>query len=171
MSNWRTPRASVLLWLPAIVTLVGDPVAVVGGRAPNEQGSENQHAGTVRVMTPGDITWSPVDGYPPGYARTMLEGEAASAAPFTYRVRLPAAFKFQPHTHDSDEHVTILQGVWSFGVGETFDASRLRPVPAGSFVIIPAATPHFVATERETVIQVHGFGPIGFKRVTRRDGR
>jgi quercetin dioxygenase-like cupin family protein len=119
-------------------------------------------------MTPGDINWTPVDGYPPGYARTMLEGEAASAAPFTYRVRLPAAFRFQPHTHDSDEHVTVLQGVWSFGVGETFDASRLRAVPAGSFVIIPAGTPHFVATERETVIQVHGFGPIGFKGVIRR---
>jgi quercetin dioxygenase-like cupin family protein len=122
----------------------------------------------VRVMTPGDITWTSVPGYPPGYARAMLEGEVAKAAPCTYRVRLPAAFKFQPHTHDSDERVTVLQGTWSFGVGETFDASRLRTVPTGTFVTIPAGTPHFVATEREAVIQVHGVGPIGFRPVTHR---
>jgi len=127
-----------------------------------------QAASAVRVATPSDIAWASVAGYPPGYARAMLEGEAASAVPFTYRVRLPASFRFQPHTHRSDEHVTVLQGTWSFGVGETFDASRLKPVPTGSFVVIPAGTPHFVATEREAIIQVHGVGPIGFEPVTGR---
>ena len=121
----------------------------------------------VRVVTTADIPWASVAGYPPGYARAMLDGEAARAAPFTYRLRLPARFTFQPHTHDSDEHVTVLQGTWSFGVGETFDPSRLRAVPAGSFVIIPAGTPHFIATEGEAVVQVHGVGPIRFHPVTR----
>ena len=120
-----------------------------------------------RVVTPADITWTSVAGYPPGYARVMLEGDAAKAVPFAYRVRLPAHFQFQSHTHESDEHVTVLQGTWSFGVGDTFDASRLRAVPSGSFVIIPAGTPHFVATEGETVVQVHGVGPIRFRPVTR----
>jgi len=120
----------------------------------------------VRVVTATDITWTPVAGYPPGYARAMLDGEAAKAVPFTYRVRLPALFRFQPHTHDSDERVTVLQGTWSFGVGETFDASRLRAVPSGSFVLIPAGTPHFIATEGEAVVQVHGIGPIRFRPVT-----
>lgn len=126
-------------------------------------GASYEAASAVRVITPADITWTSQAGYPPGYARAMLEGEAAKAVPFTYRVRLPAGFTFQPHTHGSDEHVTVLQGTWSFGVGETFDASRLTPVPIGSFVVIPAGTPHFVAAERETIIQVHGMGPIGFR--------
>jgi quercetin dioxygenase-like cupin family protein len=119
----------------------------------------------VRAVAPGEINWSAVSGYPSGYARAMLEGEADKAVPFTYRVRLPAGFRFQPHTHAGDEHVTVLQGAWSFGVGESFDASRLRSLPAGSFVVIPAGTPHFVATEAETIIQVHGIGPIGFRFV------
>ena len=121
----------------------------------------------VRVVTTTDIKWTSVVGYPPGYARAMLDGEAAKAVPFTYRVRLPALFRFQPHTHDSDEHVTVLQGTWSFGIGETFDASRLRAVPSGSFVLIPAGTPHFIATEGEAVVQVHGVGPIRFRPVAR----
>ncbi len=122
-------------------------------------------ANSVRAVAPSEVKWSGVSGYPSGYARAMLEGEAGKAVPFTYRVRLPAGFRFQPHTHAGDEHVTVLQGAWSFGVGESFDASRLRSLPAGSFVVIPASTPHFVATEGETIIQVHGIGPIGFRFV------
>jgi ChrR-like protein with cupin domain len=125
----------------------------------------------VRVMTPADITWTPVAGYPPGYARAMLEGEASKPIPFTYRVRLPAHFTFQPHTHASDEHVTVLEGTWFFGVGERFDASRLTAVPAGSFVVIPAGTPHFVYTERETIVQAHGMGPIAMQLVGKPPGQ
>jgi quercetin dioxygenase-like cupin family protein len=95
----------------------------------------------------------------------MLEGESDKVLPFTYRVRLPAGFKFQPHTHAGDEHVTVLQGTWAFGIGGTFDPSHLRPLPVGSFVVIPAGTPHFVAVEKDAIIQVHGIGPIGFQPV------
>ena len=134
-------------------------------------GIRREAAPAVRVVTTGEMTWVSVAGYPPGYARALLEGDAATAGPHTYRVRLVAGFTIQPHTHDSDEHVTVLQGTWSFGVGETFDASRLRAVPAGSFVIIPAGTPHFLAIDRETIVQVHGVGPIGFRPVSSRSQR
>jgi len=125
----------------------------------------------VRAVAPSEISWSAVPGYPPGYARALLEGEADKAVPFTYRVRLPAGFSFQPHTHAGDEHVTVLQGAWSFGIGEKFDSSRLKSFPAGSFVVIPAGTPHFIAVQGETVVQVHGVGPIGFRPVGNGDAR
>lgn len=119
----------------------------------------------VRGVTPSEIKWSAVPGFPSGYARAMLEDEADKAGPHTYRVRLPAGFKVQPHTHAADEHVTVLQGTWSLGVGDTFDASRLRSFPVGSFVVVPAGTPHFLFIESETIVQVHGVGPIGFRLV------
>ena len=34
-------------------------------------------------------------------------------------------------------------------------------IPAGSFVTIPAGTAHFIATETETIVQVHGVGLVG----------
>ena len=120
---------------------------------------------SVRAVAPSEVKWSAVSGYPAGYARAILEGEADKAVSFTYRVRLPARFTFQPHTHAGDEHVTVLEGVWSVGVGDTFDASRLRSFPVGSFILIPAGTPHFVSTEDDTMIQVHGIGPVGFRFV------
>lgn len=138
------------------VLVAGATIAFGVRSAPGEENS-------VRGVVPDEINWSAVSGYPSGYARAMLEGEAGKAAPFTYRVRLPAGFRFQPHTHAGDEHVTVLQGAWSLGIGRTFDAAHLRVFPVGSFVVIPAGTPHFVATESDTVIQVHGIGPIAFR--------
>lgn len=140
-----------------LVVLVG---AVTIGSA---VGSAPAEGDLVRAVAPSEITWSAVAGYPPGYARAMLEGDAGKAVPFTYRVRLPAGFTFPPHTHAGDEHVTVLEGAWSLGIGGAFEASRLKAFPAGSFVIIPAGTPHYVAVESDTTIQVHGIGPIGFR--------
>jgi quercetin dioxygenase-like cupin family protein len=120
----------------------------------------------VRIVTPSDIQWVPVPGYPPGYARMMLEGKAGEPGAHTYRVRLPAGFRAEPHTHPADEQVTVLQGPWQLGLGESFDTSRLKALPAGSFVIIPAGTPHFISTENEAIVQVHGVGPVSFTVVS-----
>jgi quercetin dioxygenase-like cupin family protein len=119
----------------------------------------------VRAVTPSELKWSAVPGYPAGYSRAILEGDADKAGLHTYRVRLPAGFQIQPHTHPADEHVTVLQGTWSLGVGDTFDTSRLRSFPIGSYVVVPAGTPHFLSIESETIVQVQGVGPIGFRLV------
>jgi quercetin dioxygenase-like cupin family protein len=126
----------------------------------------------VRIVTPSDIQFVPVPGYPAGYARMMLDGKADQPGNHTYRVRLPAGFKTEPHTHAADEHVTVLQGTWYLGLGESFDAARLKAVPAGSFVTIPAGTPHFISTETETIVQVQGVGLVRMRLVnTRRQQR
>jgi quercetin dioxygenase-like cupin family protein len=122
----------------------------------------------VRIVTPSDIKFVPVPGYPAGYARVMLDGKADEAGNHTYRVRLPAGFTIEPHTHPADEHVTVLQGTWRLGLGESFDAARLKAIPAGSFVIIPAGTPHFLSIETETIVQVQGVGPVGMSYVSKK---
>jgi len=125
-----------------------------------------QTAGAVRIVTPSDIQWVAVPGYPPGYARMMLEGKADEPGAHTYRVRMPARFRVEPHTHPADEHITVLQGPWHLGLGESFDTSRLKALPAGSFVIIPAGTPHFISTENEAIIQIHGVGAVSMTFVS-----
>ena len=44
-------------------------------------------------------------------------------------------------------------------MGDTFDAGKLMPMRAGSFIVMPVGTNHFVETREETVVQVHGVGP------------
>ena len=96
----------------------------------------------------------------------MLEGKADEPGAHTYRVRLPAGFRIEPHTHPADEHITVLQGPWHLGLGESFDTSRLKALPTGSFVIIPAGTPHFISTENEVIVQVHGVGVVNITVVS-----
>lgn len=119
----------------------------------------------VHILQPSAMQWKTVPGYPPGYQRAMLEGDADQPVPITYRVRLPDGFRFAPHIHPWNEHVTVLEGKWRLGIGRTFDVSKMTTLEAGAFVIIPAGVPHFVVAEGQTIIQVHGLGPLGMKLV------
>jgi quercetin dioxygenase-like cupin family protein len=66
----------------------------------------------------------------------------------------------RPRTHD--ELATVIQGIWYVGAGARFDAAKLKAYPAGSFVMIPAGVPHFVATKKGPVIvQLNGTGRFG----------
>ena len=65
--------------------------------------------------------------------------------------------------------VTI-SGVFATGYGETFDASKLKVLPAGSFYTEPANLPHFIEIREETVLQVSGTGPSGRNYLNPQDG-
>ena len=56
------------------------------------------------------------------------------------------------------EQVTVIEGTRYLGEGEKFDSAKLKGYPAGSFIIIPAGIPHFVATEGTVLVQLSGTG-------------
>ena len=53
----------------------------------------------------------------------------------------------------------MLEGTWYLGKGTKFDSAKLTGYPAGSFIIIPAGIPHFVAAKEGTVVvRLSGMG-------------
>jgi quercetin dioxygenase-like cupin family protein len=46
----------------------------------------------------------------------------------------------------------VIEGTWYLGSGERFDSAKLKGYPAGSFIVIPAGVPHFVAAKEGSVI-------------------
>jgi hypothetical protein len=58
-----------------------------------------------------------------------------------------------------------LSGVFATGYGETFDRTKLKVLPAGSFYTEPADVPHFIEIREDTVLQVSGAGPSGRRSV------
>ena len=50
-------------------------------------------------------------------------------------------------------------------VGTTFDPAHMTALGPGSFVSIPAGTPHFAMAKGETVVQVNGVGPASMTLV------
>jgi Domain of unknown function (DUF4437) len=112
------------------------------------------------VFLPDDIKW--IDGpasLPPGAKMAVLEGDPTKEGAFVLRVKMPDGFKIMPHTHPKDERVTVLSGILYMGMGEKFDESVSRAMPAGTYGRTAANAKHFGYVKGETVIQLHGSGP------------
>jgi len=89
----------------------------------------------------------------------VLEGDPSKEGFFTFRLWFPDGFKIQPHWHPKVEHVTVISGTLNLGMGEKFDQTATKAMPAGTFGFWPAEMRHFAWAKGETVIQLHGVGP------------
>jgi len=55
---------------------------------------------------------------------------------------------------------TVISGLWNIGYGDSFDQTRLKALPPGSFYTEPAGRTHFAQTGDEAVVlQITGIGP------------
>lgn len=84
----------------------------------------------------------------------------AEGRPFVLRIRCPDGAKVPPHWHPTDENITVLKGNFMIGTGEVFDRSKLTPMEAGNFILMPKTMRHFALCKGDTVLQVHGIGPF-----------
>jgi hypothetical protein len=63
-----------------------------------------------------------------------------------------------------------VSGTFATGYGETFDAAKLKILPAGSFYAEPANVPHYIEIKEDVILQVSGMGPSGRRFVGSTDG-
>lgn len=111
------------------------------------------------AFTPDAIDWQPAPQAGDGRERALLAGRPEAGGTWTYRLRVANPIRVEPHTHLVDESITVLEGRWSLGIGRTFQDDQLKVYPAGSFVIIPAGTPHYIRVDTPgTIIQASGSG-------------
>ena len=97
---------------------------------------------------------------PKGSKLAVLVGDPSKPEPFTIRLQMPNGYKIAPHTHPTDEHVTVLSGVLRAGMGPKWDDKSLGDFAAGSYANMAATMPHYVEAKGPTVVQVHGVGPF-----------
>ena len=131
--------------------------AVVHGEQP---AYPKKHMAGAEVYSPGKIKWQ--DGppsLPSGAQIAVLEGNPGKSGPFVFRVKVPDGYTIPPHTHPRPERVTVISGTFNIGMGEKFDKSKAKEMPAGSYGTWPAGMKHFVWVKGETVVQFHGDGP------------
>jgi quercetin dioxygenase-like cupin family protein len=122
------------------------------------------------TMTAAEVTWgAPPPSLSPGAKFAVVSGNPAGKGPFTVRLQMPAGYKIAPHWHPTDEHVTVVSGVFALGMGETFDQSSMKDLPAGGYASLPAEMRHFAVAKTEAVVQVHGMGPFVFTYVNPAD--
>ena len=154
---WNDTSNSARIILGATSIVAGAMLLIV----PRAQTSEKSFA-----LTPSEMSWisqGPLAA--PGMEQLNLVGNPASPGPYTLRLKFPKGFRIAPHTHPDSREVTVMSGVYATGYGETFDAARLKILPAGSFYTEPADVPHYIQIEEDTILQVSGTGPSGRKFV------
>ncbi len=117
------------------------------------------------VFHPGDaIPWGEPDNgarFVALYGDMTTEGE-----PFVFRLEVQPGFEIRPHTHPNTEHLTVLSGRFFIGLGETMDKEDATAYGPGSYIAIAAGVPAYMWAEEETVIQVHGVGPLTTEFIT-----
>lgn len=128
-------------------------------------GTHAASAQTASVMvTPDELVWKPMKTLPPGAVMAMIEGSPdtlfTQALPFTFRLKLPANYEIPAHHHPFVEHATVISGALHMGYGDKVDRSKSKTLPAGSVAVMQADTKHFSWTDQETIVQIHGVGPL-----------
>lgn len=114
------------------------------------------------ALTPEQVQWFTPGYYKDGRQRARLLGDSSHGGPWVDRVRIPSGGRVLAHTHLHDEVVTVIKGTWYLGEGERFDPDKLKGYPAGSFIVIPAGFPHFLAAkDGEVIVQLSGTGKFG----------
>jgi quercetin dioxygenase-like cupin family protein len=110
-------------------------------------------------LTPDEVRWFTPPYYNDGRQRAQLFGDSSEGGTWIDRVKIPGGAHVLAHRHPQDEIVTVIEGTWYLGEGAKFDSAKLRGYPAGSFIVIPAGIPHFVAAKEGTVVvQLSGIG-------------
>ena len=110
-------------------------------------------------LTPDEVRWFTPPYYTDGRQRAQLIGDSSAGGAWIDRVKIPGGARVLAHTHAQDELVTVIEGTWYLGEGTKFDSAKLNGYPAGSFIVIPAGVPHFVAAKEGTaVVQLSGIG-------------
>ena len=110
-------------------------------------------------LTADQVRWFTPPYYNDGRERAQLFGDSSQGSTWIDRVKIPSGARVLAHTHPQNELVTVIEGTWYLGEGAKFDSAKLTGYPAGSFIIIPAGIPHFVAVKEGTVVvQLSGMG-------------
>ena len=108
-----------------------------------------------------ELKWGPAPpGLPAGAELAVLSGDPGKAGLFTIRIKFPAGFTVQPHHHPSDELVTVIEGDFALGMGDTFDRERMTLLKQGGYALAAKTMNHYVTSTGGGIVQITSNGPF-----------
>jgi len=122
------------------------------------------------IASPKDIHWgAPPPKFPAGAKFAVMAGDPASNGLVTVRLEMPAGYAIAPHFHPTDEHVTVLEGTFSLGMGDVVDKAHALTLSPGGYAVAAANMHHYAYTKGGATIQVHMQGPFAMTYVNPAD--
>jgi quercetin dioxygenase-like cupin family protein len=122
------------------------------------------------VRSAQEVKWgAPPPVFPPGAKFAVIAGDPAATGLVTVRFEMPAGYAIPPHFHPTDEHVTVLKGSFSLGMGDVIDKAHALTLSAGGYAVAMANMHHYAYTTTGATIQVHMQGPFAITYVNPAD--
>ena len=119
-----------------------------------------QHQHTMVTLNQDEVSWKAAPPVlPKGAEMAILYGDPTKEGVFVMRLKFPANYKVQPHTHPVDEIVTVISGDFNIGAGNQFDPTKAKAILQGGVIAMSPGMQHFVHTTQGTVVQISTRGP------------
>jgi hypothetical protein len=144
----------VRITILSVAILAMPDLALAQGMTPTATNPPMSHD----IVAPDQLVWKTLI---PGAEMAVVFGEPEKKGGlYVLRIRSKGEVKVPPHWHVTDEHITVLEGSFSIGSGEQFDASKLQEMKVGAHAMMPAGVRHFSLTKADNVIELFGEGPF-----------
>jgi quercetin dioxygenase-like cupin family protein len=95
-----------------------------------------------------------------GTQSATLVGDPSKPGLYIQLLRRPPNNWSQPHKHDHDRYITVLEGTMWIGTGNDFDVNKTVPLRAGSFLTDFGGQTHFDGSKEDGLtIEIMGIVP------------
>jgi len=78
-----------------------------------------------------------------GPSGAVIYGDPKKTGLYVTRVKFSPGLKNMPHWHPDERTVVVLSGTYYFAYGDQWDETKLKPLPAGSFLTEPPKAAHY----------------------------
>jgi quercetin dioxygenase-like cupin family protein len=115
-------------------------------------------------------SWGPAPAvFPAGAKMAVVSGDPMAPGAFTIQLSMPDGYRIMPHTHPTDERVTVKKGTLLVGMGNAFDVGKANAMATAASGNVPANMAHFVQAKGATVVEVSSTGPFAMTYVNPSD--
>jgi quercetin dioxygenase-like cupin family protein len=163
----------VLLSTVALVAVLSSPGVRAQGaaKATKEPAKQAKAAAPAHVMlSPDELKWAPAPpSLPPGAQLAVLDGDPSKPGLFVIRMKFPDGYKVAPHWHPTDEHLVVVSGSLSVGLGDKAEDGSMHALKTGAYAKMPRRVHHYAKATGETVIQLTAMGPFVLTYVNPQD--
>ena len=107
------------------------------------------------------LTWGPAPAVlPAGAKMAVVSGDPMKAGPFVVELEMPAGYKIAPHSHPTDEVVTVKSGHFAYGMGDKANDKSMKSLASGQHVDLKANMNHYAQAHGHTVVSIASTGPF-----------
>jgi hypothetical protein len=116
------------------------------------------------------LKWGPAPpGLPAGAKLAVVDGDPSKSGPFTVHLLLPSRYTIAPHSHPTDETITVVRGTFRYGMGDKWDTKAMQALPRGGSGTMKAGQTHYARAVGRTELSIQGTGPFEINYVNPKD--